>query len=321
MRFPGFYGNQALRSRLSAALQGGGLSHCYILTGPEGSGKKTLAKIIAAAFQCTCGGNAPCGTCPACRKIFGGGHPDVITVDSDKATVPIKVIREMQADAYIRPNEGRRKVYLIPRGQDMQDPAQNALLKLLEEPPEYCAFILMTDHAEKLLPTVRSRAVELNLFPLSDPDMKNALTQLRPQADSDALAAAAEGSGGYLGPALACLDGQEADRNREHLRKFLKAFVSRQEGNMLVALAPMEKLSRTDMLDVLQQLNLIFTRAIGHKSGGQNFYSREATYLSENCSHQQLFMGRQAIFDAISLLQTNSSSGHAVGLLMAEIAF
>lgn len=320
MRFPGFYGNEQLRSRLSAA-QRGGLSHCYILVGPQGSGKKTLGKILAAAYQCTGQGEKPCGVCPNCHKIFSGGHPDVITVDSDKATVPIKVIRDMQADAYVRPNEGQRKVYLIPRAQDMQAPAQNALLKLLEEPPAYCAFILMTDNAEKLLTTVRSRAVELNLFPLTDLTMKNALMQLRPQAQMDDLATAAERSGGYLGPALQLLDGGQTDKNREHLRKFLKAFATKQEGNMLVALVPMEKLSRTELLDLLEQLKLIFTRALEHKSGGNSLYSKESEYLSEKCTAQQIFMGYEAIAEAIQMAQANGSSGHCVGLLMARIAF
>ena len=321
MRFPGFYGNESLRSRLSAAQKGVGLSHCCVLVGPEGSGKKTLAKILAAAYQCTGDGDKPCGVCPNCHKIFGGGHPDVITVDSDKATVPIKVIRDMQADAYIRPNEGKRKIYLIPRAQDMQAPAQNALLKLLEEPPSYCAFILMTDNAEKLLTTVRSRAVELSLFPLTDLDMKNALLQLRPNADMDAIATAAERSGGYLGPALSMIDGNQTDKNREHLRKFLKAFATKQEGNMLVALVPMEKLSRTELLELLQQLRLIFTRALGHKSGGDSLYSREAEYLSQKCTAQQLFMGYEVISEAMEMLLANGSAGHCVGLLMAEITF
>lgn len=321
MRFPGFYGNESLRARLSAAEKGGGLSHCYVLVGPEGSGKKTLAKILAAAYQCTGEGDKPCGICSSCHKIFGGGHPDVITVDSDKTTVPIKVIRDMQADAYIRPNEGRRKVYLIPRAQDMQAPAQNALLKLLEEPPNYCVFILMTDNAEKLLTTVRSRAVELSLFPLTDLNMKNALLQLRPQADMELFSTAAERSGGYLGPALSILDGDLPDKNREHLRKFLKAFSTRQEGNMLVALVPMEKLSRTELLELLEQLKLIFTRALGHKSGGKSLYSKEAEFLSQKCSAQELFMGYSAISEAIEMLQANGSAGHCIGLLMAEITF
>ena len=318
MRFPGFYGNESLKNRLSLALEGGGLSHCYILSGPEGSGKKTLGKILAAAYQCTCSDSLPCGTCNSCRKIFGGGHPDVITVDSDKATVPVKLIRDMQADAFVRPNEGRRKVYLIPRGQDMQPPAQNALLKLLEEPPAYCAFIIMTDNPEKLLTTVRSRAVELSLFPLSDGDMKNALLQLRPQDDIQSLSSAAEKSAGYLGKALSLLDSPEST-NREHIRKFLKAFVTGHEANIIVALVPMEKLSRIDLLDALQQLHLYFTRALSHSSGGSSLYSPEAEYLSAKCTPEQLFRGDEAICRGIDILQSNGSPGHCVGMLMAML--
>ena len=127
MQFPGFFGNDGLKQRLSHALSGGGFSHFYLLVGPEGSGKKTLARCLAAAMECTGSGDKPCGVCSNCHKILDASHPDVITVDSDKATVPISVIRDMQTDAYIRPNEGKKKIYLIPRGQDMQAPAQNAL--------------------------------------------------------------------------------------------------------------------------------------------------------------------------------------------------
>lgn len=160
MRFPGFLGNFGLKARLSAAGDRGALSHCYILEGPQGSGKKTLARILAAAMECeSTQGETPCGVCPACRKVLGGTHPDVITVDSDTVTVPIRLIREMQQDAYIRPNEGRRKVYLIPRAQAIQRSSQNVLLKLLEEPPGYCAFLLMAENAEQLLPTVDRKSV------------------------------------------------------------------------------------------------------------------------------------------------------------------
>ena len=321
MRFPGFYGNEALRNRLSGALSGGGLSHCYMLSGPPGSGRKTLSKIISAAYQCSGRGNRPCGVCPDCHKIFGGGHPDVITVDSDKATVPIAVIRQMQADAYTRPNEGKRKVYIIPRAQDMQAPAQNALLKLLEEPPAYCAFLLLTDNPEKILPTVRSRSVELSLFPLSDGDMKNALLRLKPQEPSENLAAAAEQSGGYLGAALSLLESGNTDKHREHYRKFLKAFATGYEANMVVALAPMEKLSRADLLELLSRLHLVFTRALGHSAGTERLVSKEARYLSEKCSPKQLFMGDQAITRGISLLQANGSSGHCVGMMLSMMDF
>lgn len=316
MRFPGFYGNDGLKQRLSATTAKGGLSHCYILEGPQGSGKKTLAKLLAAAMECEGPGDAPCGACPACHKIFGGGHPDVITVDSDKATVPISVIRDMQADAYIRPNEGRRKVYLIPRAQDMQTPAQNALLKLLEEPPAYCSFLLMTDNMEKLLPTVRSRAVVLTLYPLSQSELKQRLTQLSPDASADAIASAMEKSEGYLGAALDLLKEPESALDQK-ARAFVESYASGDECKLLEMLVPLEKLKRQELLALLQQLYRTFTRSIDGESAGTK--TKEIRLLAQSASQRQRYDAAQALSHAITLLQANGSSGHAVGALMAEL--
>lgn len=307
MRFPGFYGNDSLKLRLSAA--GDRLSHCYILEGPAGSGKKTLARLIAAAMECTAPGEKPCGTCPACRKALKGEHPDIITVDSDKATVPIAEIRAMQADAYIKPNEGRRKVYIIPRARDMQGPAQNALLKLLEEPPAYCAFLLLTDTAEKLLPTVRSRAVTLTLAPLSRQQLSDALRARVPGISQEEIDRAADRSEGYLGAAQTLLDAPDSELERK-AEALAAGFASGDELELVLALTPLEKLSRTDMLQLLTILQRHFVRAMDPGSA--------ATVLSR-CTAKQLYDGTQAIAHAITLLQANGSSGHAVGCLMASM--
>lgn len=316
MRFPGFYGNEGLKSRLSATTAKGGLSHCYILEGPAGSGKKTLAKLLAAAMECEGDGEVPCGACPACHKIFGGGHPDVITVDSDKATVPISVIRDMQADAYIQPNEGRRKVYILPRAQDMQAPAQNALLKLLEEPPAYCAFLLLTDNMEKLLSTVRSRAVVLTLYPLTQLELKQRMVQLAPDADPDALADAMEKSEGYLGAALTLLREPETVQD-QRARTFIEAYATGDELKILEMLVPLEKLKRQELLELLQQLYRTFTRSIDDQSAETK--TKEIRLLARSASTKQRYDAAQALAHAITLLQANGSSGHAVGALMAEL--
>ena len=307
MRFPGFYGNDSLKMRLSAA--GDRLSHCYILEGPAGSGKKTLAGLLAAAMECTTPGEKPCGTCPACRKATKGEHPDIITVDSDTATVPIRLIRQMQADAYIRPNEGRRKIYIIPRANTMQAPAQNALLKLLEEPPAYCSFLLLTDTAEKLLETVRSRAVTLTLAPLSAPQLSAAMRAQLPGTSQEEIDRAADRSGGYLGAALQLL-GTPDTAMEEKAQSVASAFASGDELELVQTLTPLEKLSRTDLLQVLTILQRLFVRTMD-PGGSSSVLSR--------CSSKQLYAGTQAIAHAITLLQANGSSGHAVGCLMASM--
>lgn len=316
MRFPGFLGNESLKNRLSAAQRGKGLSHFYILVGPQGSGKKTLAKIMAGAMECSGKGDQPCGVCSQCHKIFGGGHPDVITVDSDKATVPISVIRQMQADAYIRPNEGKRKVYLIPRAQDMQAPAQNALLKLLEEPPSYCTFILMTDNSEKILTTVRSRSVELTLNPLPDNLLRQEL--MKENAQPEAVALAMEQSQGYLGQALNLLT-QEEPQTAQKVSDFIAGFIAGDELSIIMAVLPLEKLKRQELLDLLQQLTEVFTRALKGAEVPGTLMSGTVSLLSKNVPKEELYTGIQVLEQGKELLQANGSPGHCAGYLMANL--
>ena len=149
MNFDGFLGNGALKARLQESFRQGKTSHCYLLCGVEGSGRRTLALRMAAALECRDETNPGCGVCPACRKVLSGQHPDVITVDdTEHKNVAVDIIRQARSDVFIRPNEGRKKVYILPRGQDLGAPSQNALLKILEEPPDYAVFLLLTTSAE-----------------------------------------------------------------------------------------------------------------------------------------------------------------------------
>ena len=113
MQFDALLGNAVLKQRLTSALDKGQSSHCYLITGARGSGKRTLASLLAAALQCT-HSVKPCGQCPQCRKVLGGVHPDVITVDEEeKKTLSVKAVRNACTDLYIRPNEGKKKIYIF----------------------------------------------------------------------------------------------------------------------------------------------------------------------------------------------------------------
>ena len=135
--------------------------HAYILAAADAALRETEAAALAAAMLCTAPGERPCGQCRDCRKVFRGVHPDVICVDpasgSKRPVFKVDQIRDVSADAYVMPSEAQRKVYVLRQADTMNPAAQNALLKLLEEPPRSASFILAAERVESLLPTVRSR--------------------------------------------------------------------------------------------------------------------------------------------------------------------
>lgn len=164
-------GNAPLKRQLELETARRGLSHAYILSGPAGSGKRTLAGLLAAALVCDRrGGALPCLSCAGCRKAEGGIHPDIVRVGDDGKDISVAQVRALRADAYIRPNEAERKVYILENAQTMNASAQNAMLKLLEEGPAYAAFLLLAENGGGLLQTVRSRCEELALTPAGEPE-------------------------------------------------------------------------------------------------------------------------------------------------------
>ncbi len=150
-----------LTERVRETARRGALSHAIILSG-QGD-LSAAARFVAAALECE-GDGPPCGQCGPCRKVLRDIHPDVATVaDPEHKNISVDVLRRTVADAYILPNEGRRKVYIFP-DCDLLDPkAQNVLLKVVEEGPPHAAFLFCARNSAVLLPTIRSRAVEWKL--------------------------------------------------------------------------------------------------------------------------------------------------------------
>ena len=312
MGLEGLLGNDRLKENLSRSIRRGHISHFYLLSGPEGSGKKTLARLLSAAVLCS-GAEKPCMGCPACRKVMASTHPDVITVDDpEKKTVPVELVRKAREDMYIRPNEADRKIYIFPRAQDMMDPSQNALLKILEEPPSYGVFMLLTDNPNKLLPTVRSRCTELSLLPLPPEMLKGELARAFPQADEQDVRAAIHRSGGYLGQAKALLEAGcvVSDQTWE----FAKAYVSADPVALLQVLVPMEKWKRDALCQELCQWLELLENALMSRSGGVAATALASEVASRRNS-RELMQAVGHLQKAIEYTQGNVSPAAVCGYL------
>ncbi len=312
MAFDQLLGNETLKQRLCASLEKDRSSHSYLISGPEGSGKHTLATLLAAALQCS-QPQRPCGHCPQCRKVLNGVHPDVITVDDpEKKTVSVKLVREACADLFIRPNEGRKKIYLFPRAQDMMAAGQNALLKCIEEPPSYGVFLFLAEHSEQLLTTIRSRCVELRLSPLPQGLLRSTLRSRFPQAEESAVSAAILRSGGYLGQAMSLL-AENADLYPQTLA-FAAAYSGGDPAALLAVLSPMEKLKRDQLCPILQQWQQLISSALSTRSGLPPVHPACAK-MAANRSTASLLRGADAIKEALRLAEANVGPAHICGAL------
>lgn len=314
MGFETILGNERLKDNLTNSLGRGRISHFYVISGPEGSGKRTLAQLMAAAILCRDTAK-PCGRCGPCRKVMENAHPDVITVqDPEHKTTAVKIIRQYREDVFIRPNESDHKIYIFP--QEMGIEGQNALLKILEEPPSYGVFILLTDNPEKLLPTIRSRCTQLPMQALTERTLRGALVREFPKASAEDIEAAIFRSGGWLGQAKKLLE--EGSALPPQTEGFVKSFAARDALGLTQVLAPMEKLKRDQLMEILANWTEILEQALACRAG-LTAVSAPAKTLSAARTSRELMAAVQSLKKALNYAQGNISPGAICGWLSWEL--
>ncbi len=177
--FQDVIGQEQLKEHLQNAIRTGKISHAYIINGERFAGKEFIAKIFAAALQCEKGGVEPCGECHSCKQAMSNNHPDIIRVTHEKpGSIGVDDIRsQINGDIAIKPYSSPHKIYIMNEAEKMTPGAQNALLKTLEEPPEYAIIILLTTNVNSLLQTILSRCVVLNMKPVADEQVKKYLME------------------------------------------------------------------------------------------------------------------------------------------------
>ena len=310
MGFEGLLGNERVKDNLRRSLAKGHASHFYLISGPVGSGKHTLARLLSAALMCD-HPDGPCLGCHPCRKVMENIHPDCITVtDPEHKHVAVKIVRQIRDDMFIRPNEGNKKIYIFP--QELGIEGQNALLKILEEPPSYGVFLLLTENPQQLLPTVHSRCVHLALQPLADDVLRRELEKRAPQAEAAAISAALVRSGGFLGQALQLLS--EEDSNLPQTQAFLQAFAQRDHLLLTQTLVPMEKWKRDQLIPALHQWRVGLQSALQCRSG-MAASSQLTAELAARRSSGELNHAIAQLQKALDYAQSNVSPAAVCGWL------
>ena len=216
-RFSDIWGNARLVTHLYRALQENKVSHACLFTGRKGMGKKMLAHTFAMALECEGEGEKPCGHCASCSAFLSGTHPDILTVRPTKKTLGVDDVREqILEDIPLKQYRYRYKIYLVEQADTMTVQAQNALLKILEEPPSYGIFLLMAERVEGFLPTVLSRTVVLQMQPVPAHEIEKYLQtkKMLSQAEAAVYSTYAQGS---IGQALSLLEDVDFHKMRQDI--------------------------------------------------------------------------------------------------------
>ena len=252
--FKDVVGHKDILKYISSAVENNRVSHAYILNGERGSGKRMLANLFATTLLCETGDSEPCGKCHSCKQAESGNHPDIIRVTHEKPnSISVDDIRtQVNNTVDIKPYQGPYKVYIIPQADMMTPQAQNAILKTIEEPPSYAVFLLLTENAETLLPTINSRCVMLKLRNIKDTLIKKYLMENLeiPDYKADMCTAFAQGN---MGRAIMLANSDHFNEIREEAVQLLK-HISEMELNEIVAAVKnisVYKLEITDYLDII----------------------------------------------------------------------
>ena len=290
MKLTNFIGNEKVIDRLSKLMESGRFPHALIIEGEEGIGKKTLAKAIACALVCR-GDDKPCGECSQCKKAIAAIHPDISEyIPAGTAnSFHVDTVRNIINDAYVQPNEADYKIYILANAHCMNQNAQNALLKILEEPPKYVVFILTTNSKSALLSTVLSRSVCVSLEGVDIERAANYITSHCENVDYNTAKKTVETFNGNIGKAIDSLQDSKTSELVDVCNKICKALTTSNEYEMMTLCSVFQK-DRQGVVFACDLLKSIFRDALfaGESSEHISGQDESAALLKSSLSRQSL---------------------------------
>lgn len=312
-----FFSNKALHKMLADSASCGRLCHAYLFFGEKGVGKRTIAEFLAAAALCK-GENKPCGVCPSCKKLASSNHPDLYIYDGkdQKNSIHIETIRTIRQEAYVLPNDGEKKVYIIPNCDNMTIGAANALLKVLEEPPLHAMFILTANSKAQVPETILSRCLQIEVFPMSDKELAEALSAICPEK-AEEIPSVVQKANGNIGRALDMLGNEKSSEINMIVNEIFSAITKRNEYNLLKALSALSK-EKDVFRETLYILSGMFRSALLQKTK-QSARTPEFSDFLMRYSSEKIIAMIESLEEILNNLDKNANMNLSVNKLCSDI--
>lgn len=321
MRFADIIGQEDIKEHLQSALRKKKISHAYIISGEEGSGKLMLAEALAQTMLCEEGGEDACGHCRHCRQTQSHNQPDIIYLTHEKpATISVDDIRnQINGDIFIRPYNSPYKIYIVDEAEKMNEQAQNALLKTMEEPPDYALILLLTTNASSFLPTIRSRCILLETRPVPDALVRRELMRRYeiPDYQADMSVAFAQGN---MGRAIALGRSDQFAERKDRVLSLLRRIQEMTYGDRISWIDELTE-RKEDLSDSLDLFMVFYRDVLLYKATGETdglifadqVYQIKRT--AEGVSYRQL----EEIFEAIASCRKKEEANVNTALILQQL--
>lgn len=299
--FKEIIGHEKIIEHLKNAISMGKVSHAYIINGPDLSGKKMIADAFARALQCENDDPEGCGECKSCRQAADYNQPDIIYVQHEKPNlIGVDDIRsQINNSIAIKPYSSKYKIYIVDDAQKMNQQAQNALLKTIEEPPAYGIIILLTTNADSFLPTILSRCITLNVKTVKDEVIKNYLMTVKqiPDYQADICTAFAQGN---VGKAIRLASSDEFNELKDSAVSLMKRIEDIELYELGAALKQISeyKLEIQDYFDLIMiwYRDVLYMKATNDVNG---LIFKDEVYDIKKQASKHSYHGIEAIIEAL----------------------
>jgi len=317
-------GNEQIIKSIQSAVRNHKVSHAYIISGDSGSGKKLISGAFAKTLLCENGTDVPCQKCTSCRTFDSGNNPDVVYVYplKTKALSVDDVREQITSNVNIKPYNHRYKVYVIPKADTLTTQAQNALLKTLEEPPEYVVFMLLAENINAFLPTVLSRCVVFTIKPLTSNTIENYLLENK-NTTSEKANVFAEYSQGSIGNAIKYAESEEFGNMRKIVVNALKNILSVEYYKLTDTAKELEGFK--DIADITDMIYMWYRDVIVYKTTGRTDDIIESDLADDIikeancCSYEGLCEIPRLIMSAKKQIKQNVNFVFAIEMLLINI--